>query len=119
MYQWVEILAYYLVMLKKKFNERVLKKTKDPMLAEIANTISQTIQTYRQQLTGAAFTESEAREYNRLFPGIEKSPELNQSLINSLRNQYERNMRLFYERQLGRTGYTKLENPNRGNYCGC
>ena len=93
----------------KKFYNRVLKKTKDPIQAELANTISQTIQTYRQQLTGAAFTESEAREYNRLFPSITKSPELNQSLINSLKSQYERNMRLFYERQLGSTGYTKLE----------
>ncbi len=93
----------------EKFYNRVLKKTKDPIKAELANTISQTIQTYRQQLTGAAFTESEAREYNRLFPSITKSPELNQSLINSLKSQYERNMRLFYERQLGSTGYTKLE----------
>lgn len=93
----------------EKFSQNVLKKTKDPMLAEIANTISQTIQTYRQQLTGAAFTESEGREYNRLFPSITKSPELNQALINSLKSQYERNMRLFYERQLGKTGYNKLE----------
>ena len=93
----------------EKFYNRVLKKTKDPIQAELANTIAQTIQTYRQQLTGAAFTESEAREYNRLFPSITKSPELNQSLINSLKSQYERNMRLFYERQLGSTGYTKLE----------
>ena len=93
----------------EKFYQNVLKKTKDPIKAELANTISQTIQTYRQQLTGAAFTESEAREYNRLFPSITKSPELNQALINSLKSQYERNMRLFYERQLGSTGYTKLE----------
>ena len=93
----------------EKLHQRVLKKTKDPLLAEIANTISQTIQTYRQQLTGAAFTESEAKEYNRLFPNIKKSPELNTALINSLKSQYERNMRLFYERQLGKTGYTKLE----------
>jgi hypothetical protein len=93
----------------EKFYNNVLKKTKDPIKAELANTISQTIQTYRQQLTGAAFTESEAREYNRLFPSITKSPELNQALINSLKSQYERNMRLFYERQLGSAGYTKLE----------
>lgn len=93
----------------EKFYNNVLKKTKDPIKAELANTISQTIQTYRQQLTGAAFTESEAREYNRLFPSITKSPELNQALINSLKSQYERNMRLFYERQLGGAGYKKLE----------
>ena len=93
----------------EKFYQNVLKKTKDPIKAELANTISQTIQTYRQQLTGAAFTESEAREYNRLFPSITKSPELNQALINSLKSQYERNMRLFYERQLGKSGYNKLE----------
>ncbi len=44
-----------------------------------------------------------------MFPSITKSPELNQALINSLKSQYERNMRLFYERQLGKSGYNKLE----------
>jgi hypothetical protein len=91
------------------FNKNVLKRTGDENLAYIANEIAMAIQKYRQDLTGAAFTESEAKEYNRLFPSIGKSPTLNTALINSLKSQYERNQRKFWERQLGTANYNKLE----------
>lgn len=43
---------------------------------------------YRQSVTGAAFTESEARMYDQLFPGITKSPELNHALIQGLQKSF-------------------------------
>lgn len=93
------------------FNKKVLKRTGNSELAYIANEIAMAIQKYRQDLTGAAFTESEAKEYNSIFPSIGKSPTLNRSLINSLKSQYERNQRKFWERQLGGTAnYNKLQN---------
>lgn len=93
------------------FNKKVLKRTGNSELAYIANEIAMAIQKYRQDLTGAAFTESEAKEYNSIFPSIGKSPTLNRALINSLKSQYERNQRKFWERQLGGTAnYNKLQN---------
>lgn len=92
------------------FNKKVLKRTGNSELAYIANEIAMAIQKYRQDLTGAAFTESEAKEYNSLFPSIGKSPKLNKALIDSLKSQYERNQRKFWERQLGGSAnYEKLE----------
>jgi hypothetical protein len=93
----------------EKLQQSVLKRTGNQELAFIANEISLIIQKYRQELTGAAFTESEAKEYAKLFPNIEKSPQLNEALIKSMRNAYERNLRLFYERELGRGNFQKLE----------
>lgn len=94
----------------EKFQNNILKKTGNQQLAGIANEIAMTIQKYRQELTGAAFTESEAKEYARLFPGIEKSPELNNALMESMKSAYERNLNMFYQRQLGGVGnWQKLQ----------
>ena len=94
----------------EKFKNNVLKRTGDAELAEIANEIAIIVQRYRQELTGAAFTESEAAEYARLFPGIEKSPELNQALIDSMRETYSRFQDGFYKRTLGDRSYNELIN---------
>jgi len=83
------------------FRKKVLKTTKSENLGFIANEIAVAIQKYRQDLTGAAFTESEAKEYASIFPSIGKSPKLNTALISSLKSQYERNQRKFWERQFG------------------
>ena len=93
----------------EKVQNNVLKKTKNSELATIAGEIAQTVQAYRQELTGAAFTESEAREYSRLFPGIEKSPELNNALITSLKETTNLYMNRFYERALGEGNWQKLQ----------
>ena len=92
------------------FRKKVLKKTKNEELAYLANEITTAIQKYRQDLTGAAFTESEAKEYASIFPSVGKSPTLNKGLIDSLKAQYERNLRKFWERQLGgAVNYNKLQ----------
>jgi hypothetical protein len=85
----------------EKFQNNVLKKTGSAKLAGIANQIAIVIQKYRQELTGAAFTESEAEEYAGLFPSIEKTPELNMAKIQSMRNAYNGYINQFYRRQLG------------------
>lgn len=94
----------------EKIQQKILKQTGNEELARIGNEIAVVIQRYRQQLTGAAFTESEAKEYRELFPNIEKTPELNQAKIDSMRKIYQRNQDLFYKRQLGSTNYSNLMN---------
>jgi len=92
----------------EKFREKILKKTSDSNLAETANEIAIAIQTYRKAVSGAAFTEAEAKEYTAIFPSIGKSPELNKAKINSLRKVFNRNQETFYKRMLGIKNYEEL-----------
>jgi len=79
----------------KGLTEKVLQKggfVKDPELVGIANRIGIAIIDYRKAISGAAFTESEGKAYERIFPSIGKTGELNKALMSSLKeslNQYE------------------------------
>jgi murein DD-endopeptidase MepM/ murein hydrolase activator NlpD len=92
----------------ENFKQGVLKRTGDEKLAEIANKISITIQAYRKSISGAAFTESESKEYERIFPSIGNSPELNEARINSLLQTYQKYQSLFYQRTMGVDNYEAL-----------
>ena len=90
------------------FQQKVLRTTGDQELARISNEIAIAVQRYRQDLTGAAFTESEAKEYTAIFPNIGKTPELNQAKIDSLRSEVIRNRRNFFRRELSPRNYERL-----------
>lgn len=62
---------------------------KDPKLRALASSMRVALNDYRQSVTGAAFTESEAKMYDEMFPGISKSPELNKALIEGLKSGFE------------------------------
>lgn len=91
-----------------KFSNRVLKDTGDEDLAGIANSIETAIITYRSFVSGAAFTESEAKAYERIFPDIRNTEELNKVKIESLINIFEQNQDNFYRRMIGTTNFNKL-----------
>jgi hypothetical protein len=55
---------------------------KEPKLREMANRIAATLYNFRSQISGAAFTESEARAYAQLFPQIGNTYGLNVANIN-------------------------------------
>lgn len=93
----------------EKWGENILGVTGDPELARIANEIKATIQSHRKMVSGAAFSESEAKEYQELFPDISSSSELNQAKIDSLRNVFQRSMDNFYGRRIGKENYKKLK----------
>jgi len=90
------------------FSQKILKKTSDQDLANIANEISIAIQTYRKAVSGAAFTEAESKEYDNIFPSVGKSKELNEAKLNSLRRVYERNQTAFYKRTMGAKYFDEL-----------
>lgn len=72
--------------------ENMLQKigdVRDPKLRKLAASMQTALNDYRHQVTGAAFTESEAKLYDELFPGITKSPELNRALIDGLKSGFE------------------------------
>lgn len=58
----------------------------DPELRKLATQIKTQIQSYRNAITWAAFSESEAKEYNDLFPNIKSDNALNMSKIEWIRN---------------------------------
>jgi len=88
--------------------QRKIGRTSDPTLANLANSIRLAIVDYRRAVSGAAFTESEMQEYNRLFPNIGNVPELNQAIITSLVDTFSRNQDLFYRSIIGAQNYNSL-----------
>lgn len=68
---------------------RKIGEVNDPKLRSLASSMKVALNDYRLAVTGAAFTESEARMYDEMFPGISKSPELNRALIEGLKSGFE------------------------------
>jgi hypothetical protein len=77
-------------------------------LAELANAIGMTLIDYRRAVSGAAFTESEARAYERLFPSIGNTPEVNSSLISELKTMLKMGADNFYQQRIGEKNYKTL-----------
>lgn len=91
--------------------EKALNKvgrTLDPELKELATSISLAIIDYRKAVSGAAFTESEAAEYNRLFPSTGKVPEVNEATINAIKEKIQADTDNFYKRKIGLDKYDKI-----------
>lgn len=80
----------------------------DPELANIGNQIMISVQEYRKALSGAAFTESEAKEYERIFPSTGKVPELNRQKINSIGSTVERNLNSYFKTVLSPSNFNEL-----------
>jgi len=90
------------------FESKVLWATQDPKLAAIASKIALAIQEYRQSRSGAAFSESEAKEYADVFPGIWKVAELNAAKIFSIIDVFNNSTNNFYESKFWATNYNKV-----------
>ena len=59
-----------------------LKNKKDSRFTELAVALDRTFQEYRSNMTGAAFTDKESREYASVNPRSSKSIELNKAVMN-------------------------------------
>lgn len=68
--------------------DSINKKITDPALARMANDIALSIISFRRAVSGAAFTESEGKAYESVFPSIGKDKELNAAKIASLRENF-------------------------------
>lgn len=85
-----------------------LGATSNPTLATIGNKIALSIVAYRNAVSGAAFTESEAKTYEKIFPSIGKVPELNYAKIQSLTDTLNLNNKSIFEQVLGPSNYDKI-----------
>lgn len=90
-------------------SEKALKKggfLKDPTLNAISEDIALAVVDYRHAVTGAAFTASEGRTYDSLFPSTGKTPELNKVIIDTLINKFEGDIDNAYNARIA--GYEKI-----------
>ncbi len=89
--------------------EKALKKggfLADPTLNQAAEEVALAIVDYRHAVTGAAFTASEAKTYNDLFPSVGNTPALNSVLINTLKSKFESDIDRAYDSRI--TGYKDI-----------
>ncbi len=90
-------------------------KVGDADLARIANKIQLSIQSYRKAISGAAFTESEAKEYKEVFPSTSNTKELNSALIGSLLDVLEGNVEFTVSSVIGSGAYNQIFNESPGS----
>ena len=85
-----------------------LGKTLGGNFAKILNDINLAMVDYRKAVSGAAFTESEAKTYEALFPSTGNIPELNDAKIASLREKLITNQENFYKQRIGENNYNTI-----------
>lgn len=81
---------------------------KNKNLAYLANKINIAIQQYRQAVSGAAFSESESKEYRSIFPDVNKIKELNSAKIQSLRSATNTELDYIYSQRMGSDAYNQI-----------
>ena len=86
--------------------------TSNPALAELATKIQMGIQNYRKAISGAAFTESESKEYKAIFPSINKTKELNTAKLNAAVDVMSGNVDFFLGEQMGKSNYEEIFKDN-------
>lgn len=92
-------------------SEKALEKggfTKDPALAGIANDIALAIIDYRRSVSGAAFTESEKKSYDAVYPSIGNTVPLNDAKIDSLISKFTGDSENFYRQRIGEDKYDAI-----------
>jgi len=82
--------------------------TSDPELAGVANDIALAIVDYRRAVSGAAFTESEGKAYDSIFPSTGKTSELNIAKIDSILEKLDSDTNAFYKRRIGPEIYDSI-----------
>lgn len=91
--------------------EQILKKVgmvDDPELRSIATKIQAAVAEYRRAISGAAFTESEKKEYDSMFPSISNDKDLNVANIRAMREIFTQGNETFYRQQLGNENYDAI-----------
>jgi murein DD-endopeptidase MepM/ murein hydrolase activator NlpD len=99
-------------------NEKVMGKIgeiSDPDVAFIATKIQMAVQSYRQAISGAAFTESESKEYQDIFPSTSKTSDLNAAKIKALKEMTNTELDWVYQNRMGTDAYNEIF-MNSGEY---
>jgi len=85
-------------------------QVKDPQLAQLGISLLDTLDAVARDRTGAVISESEEKFYDRLIPSTRKTSELNQAVVNGLRNSLVTDINSTLRFQLTGTGFDTIEN---------
>lgn len=80
----------------------------DPELRKLATQISSTLIDYRKSVSGAAFTESEQKEYAEIFPSISGTYKLNIAKVEGLVDSWNSGNSAFYRSVITPTLYDEI-----------
>lgn len=81
----------------------------DPALVDLAVQIQGNIQSYRNAISGTAYSEQEGRDIASIFPGINKSEGLNSAITNGRKKLFDQTIDATYRSTLG-SSYDELKN---------
>ena len=87
---------------------KAIGKTTDPKLRALATSINYAIINYRSFVSGAAFTASESKAYEDLFPSIGNVPEVNNAVIDQLISSFDASTASYYKLRMGEDNYSKI-----------
>lgn len=83
----------------------------DPRLVTLSTQIQGNIQVYRNAISGTAYSEQEGRDITSIFPGINKSQELNSAILKGRQTLFQSVIDATYRTALG-SAYDELKNAN-------
>lgn len=87
-----------------------LGEVNDPKLVEIATQIASSLQSYRNAVSGTAYSVQEGKEIATVFPSINKSQGLNNATINGRLKSFDSVIDSNYGNVLGQDTYNSLKN---------
>jgi hypothetical protein len=82
----------------------------NPELRKVATKIATAMMSYRRDMTGVQFGEIEAKEYKKLFPGINMVGEFNKATIDGLKETFSGDLHKFYSQSMGSKNYKTIFN---------
>lgn len=83
-------------------------RTRDTQLNKMKSDIALSIIDYRKAVSGAAFTESEKKAYDEVFPSIGNAKDLNTAKVETLRNKFQSDVENFTKRRIGEKNYEEI-----------
>ena len=97
---------------------QALGTSTDTRLAAIAVRIAENLIIYRQAISGAAFSESETKLYEKIMPGFSNTFGLNEALIDSLLKAWSSREKSFWNVKLGGDWGSRMINDLSGSDLG-
>jgi murein DD-endopeptidase MepM/ murein hydrolase activator NlpD len=91
---------------EKQLNK--IGETTNTDVARIKAKVAMAIINYRKAVSGAAFTESEAKEYEAIFPSVGNVEELNDALITNLKETFRASLDNWMKRKVGDYNYDTI-----------
>lgn len=93
-----------------------LGEVKDPKLAQLAVEVQAQLQAYRNAISGTAYSDQEGRDIESVFPGINKTKQLNDAIFAGRDKAIQSQIDGLYKSALGEKTYNKLiQSENQSN----